>query len=745
MNEVSPPEIVGPEAARVSSTRAMPFHARPGLPGHDSALPYMAAPYEDAATSRRSFTLRDLLIQAFYNKRLIRNFLVAGVAIGLLAALFSHTQYTAQSLLLVFVGPESVAVQNPSGAGPAIVSVDGLKAVQSEIQILESDDVVRAAIRRVGPATLFPPVGRRRLFGLRAPAAATEQEEAAIRDFRGDLRVENDTGTNIVHVSFTHPDRALALQAAAALVDAYLDHRRTVYTSPAAASLQREITQYGDKLHAIEAKIETVRNQYGVLDITQDSALAANRLDGILQRENQVRERRMAVHAELLAAQGRLASQPQQVFDSREITNNTPNDNTRNTLLQLQQEREHMATQYTANWPALRELDRKIASVQAQLDAGAKGGYFTARSVRNPVVDQLSTRLASLQLEDQALGQQLVELGSQYDQAQRHVAELRTAQTQLDPLVRARAAAEEVYRQFSVRHAGEAFQDVAADNRNASVRVVQHASAPLVGRSMAVTYLAGGLLLGMMLAAFASVVATLLRQVYIMPSEAERDLDLPGVADFPGSAEDFTGPASRREVSNLAAYLLDVTVNGRTINAVQVVSAADADGKSALVRALATELAQGHGLRTLILDLHSDGRAEAHALGGADERRASVVDSAVPVVATGVPQLWVSVDAAGSSLGNARTLLTRSREMLDSLRQHFDIVLVIGPDDMSDYAARRLSGLVDANLLVIRSEHTRAPVAAQLRDAVLSAGGNLLGFAYTARKYHIPAGIYRWL
>lgn len=697
-------------------------------------------------SGRRSFSPRDLLIQAFYNKRLIRNCIGAGVVVGLLATALSHTQYTADSLLLLLQGPDAGAVGDLSGLPSGAPPVDGVKIVQSEVQLIQSDNVVRQAVEHAGIETLFPSLAHRRLLGILPPAGPLQQEAEAVKRFKADLRVDNEAGTNVIRVSYTSPDRDVSVRAVQALVGAYMDQRRAVYSSTATSYLGQEITRYAAQLKTLESRIQKTRDTYGVLDIAQDITLATNRLDGVTQRENQVRERQTAVHAEMLAAQQRLGSMPKQVFDSREVTNNAANDDARNTLLKLEQDRQHMATQYSSNWPGVRELDSKIAAVRSQIADNSHGRFFTARSVRNPVVDQISSRLASLQIEDQSLGQQLTELGDQYKQAAKRVDDLRVADNKLHDLQRSRDVTENIYRQLSLREAGAQVREGAADRSAASLRVVQPASAPLTGHSMGPTLMSGGVMLGLVLALAASVIATLLRQVYIMPSEAERDLDLPALADFNVSASDFTSRAGRQEVGNLAAFLLDVTVDGRPLSVVQIASSGDAnDGKPELVRALATELAQGHGLRTLILDLQGDGRAEALALGGSAERNVSVLETDMPVVATGVPQLWVSVDAARSSLGNARTLVSRSRELLDGLRQRFDMVLIISPPDMSDYAARRLSALVDANLLVIRSEHTRAPVATQMRDVILSAGGNLLGFAYTWRRYHIPAAIYRWL
>jgi uncharacterized protein involved in exopolysaccharide biosynthesis/Mrp family chromosome partitioning ATPase len=690
------------------------------------------------------FTLRDALILGFYNIRLIAAIVLACAAIGLVAAATARTQFTADSLVIVFLGQENARAVDVVGAAPAALTVEGLKAVNSEISIIQSADVIRRAVESVGPGTLFPELGHRRLFGLLAPIPQERQVARATELFQAHLRVAAEDASNIVRISFYDPDRAIAIRAVQALVDAYFAERRLVYASANAAFLASQVSTTSRQLHDIDAQIQRVRDQYQVVDIGQDITLALNRLDSVVTRENQVRERQEAAHTELLGARQELADMPKTVFDSRAVTNQSPTDDSRNTLLRLQVERAHMAAQFAPTYAPLADLDRRIAAVQAQVAQNQKANYFTQRDIRNPSVDLVNSRITTLQLEDDALGKQLQELGRQYDTAQKRVDELRRAESTLHDLQRTRDVMEAIYRQFSLRQAGEQVQATLDETHNTNVHVVQQATAPLQGRSMRLSYLLAGLFCGLVFAAAAAIVATRLRQVYIMPLEAERDLGLAELADFDVAASGFEGDAARHEIASLAALLLDATVDGHPVSIVQFVAAAEEAGKAALVRALAMELAQGHGLRTLILDLQGDGAEQLRQLGTAD-RAVPVSDLGVPVYPTTVPSLWVSADAPSSTIGNSRALLSQSREQLRQLRRNFDMVLIIAARDPRDYVSRRLFGLVDANLLVLRAEQTRAPVAAQLRDMIRAAGGRLLGFAFTWRKYYIPAAIYRWL
>lgn len=117
--------------------------------------------------------------------------------------------------------------------------------------------------------------------------------------------------------------------------------------------------------------------------------------------------------------------------------------------------------------------------------------------------------------------------------------------------------------------------------------------------------------------------------------------------------------------------------------------------------------------------------------------------TAIPVAATDVPDLWVSIDAPQAIFGDHRGPNALLRQTLEALRSRFAMVLVIASPDMSGDLARRLAGLVDANLLVLRAGHSRAAAAAQLCENILSTGGNMLGFMFVGRKYYVPQWLYR--
>ncbi len=729
----------------------------------EAAAPVLSGLRDDAAESaayhgrdplgalvpRDFYSLRDLLTIALYHRRIALAGLVIGLVAGIVALIITPTQYTASSLLIVLIGRESAAPQDVVGIGPNSLSVDGLKVLQSEISIVESVDVIERALTVVGPTKVFPELAGGRLFGL-LPARAPEQTLARAADLLRRRMLAADSqnssnnglfnGSNIMRVAVVLPDRTVAISLLNALVGAYLERRGQIYASPGGAFLRTELDKVETQLRGVEGQIQQARTQYRVLDITQDITLATNRLDTLLSRDTAVRERQQAVAAEIASASQQLRTLPGRVFESRDQTNQPPNDDTRNTLLKLQLERAHLAEQYAPTWPALVELDRKIAAVQAlQKSDQQRPASFTQRDVRNPAFDILSSRVVQLDIEKRSLETQVSELAHEIAGAQARVAELRLADARLHDLERQRGVLENVQRQIALREANVRVQDTVTAARNANVNVVQPATAPFSGSNMGPSYLAAFTFAGLMAGLAAALAAARLRQVFVVPREAERALALTSLAEFEAADRSFASAQGRRERANLAATLVDEALSrprlaGRTATLLQV-AGLDDGAVRLMALALASEFAELHGMRTLFIDL------SALQPGSVAAGPATVASSGegLSLVASGTRNLWSAPNAAASLLRG------RSETLPAAIADAADIVVVASPGAARDHSVRRIAGLADASLLIVVAERTPSRAAADLVTAVLTAGGRLAGFAFTGRRAALPGFMLRWV
>lgn len=662
--------------------------------------------------------LRDVLVLFFYYRVLIGVCLGAGLLIGCVAAILTPSVYPAESLLLLRPDAQSSAVSSGDTYNGFLGADLVQRMIASDVAIVGSDPVLRAAAAKGAN----PP-----------PAGDDKAMERAVKTLRKRLAVAAEPGSNIIRVTYSDPDRDAAIRTLSALIQAYADQRSSVYATSVGDLQGRELQTYAAQLRSLGDQIESTKAQAGVLDIGQDIQLASGRLDGLMLSAAQAHQHEAAIKAQLQAASRELAHSPPLVLDSQESSNARANDEIVNTLARLRQQRQHVAEQYTESWPGLRDLDAQIAAAVAQLRAGQQQTSLTVRQVRNPVVDQAGQKASSLRIELQAVTAQIAQIEQAIADAQDRIAKLRAADARLHDLQRARDVMESGYKQLSLNMVDARLRDRVLDDRNGSVHVMQPASAPAKPLRRWPLLILGGLMLGAIAAAVACTVATLARQEFITPEEASRNLALPVIGETPDPAD--SGEGFRREAAFVAELVAEATVKGRPLKSLRVVATDDSD-RMLLAEALAESLVSSGQGNALIVDFSRDGVLRS-ATGG-DLRRLPDAEGGVVVGRTHAPRVWTAVSG---HLGGAATL-----PAVFAALSVFNHLIVIGDDDsQGQKTTRRAYQLVDANLLVVRASDSRAPVLRHLREAILGAGGDLLGLVFLGRRFYIPERIYRWL
>ncbi|MFG1242913.1 lipopolysaccharide biosynthesis protein [Xanthobacter sp. V7C-4] len=680
-----------------------------------------------------AFTLRDFLIAAFYHIRIV---LLAGLiplVVAVAVAATSRTEYTASSLLMVIVSREVSNAQNVTDSGPAVLSIEGLKQVESEVQIIESADVARATVVEIGVDRLFPP-GRlaaiTRLF-----SSDKDVMDKAVERFQASLRASVQSGSNVIRVSFTNPDRDVAIAAADALVKNYLAARRRLFENPTAKILMLEVNRFQSDLTAVDREIEQLKVKAGIIDFAQDAILASNQVDSILQRRRQVAEREVAVAAQVAEAQKQFAALPDSVFDFAEKTDALPGDEDNNTLSKLLLERDRVASQYAPGSQLLRDLDRQIATIRARIKTRSERRYSTDRAVRNPQVNYIQNMILSLKVEQDSLGRQKGELVQQQRLAEERLAALRAAETPLIELNRKRDSLGEGFREYQRRAVAAAIEEAAAQSRQSAVRVVQEAGSAVTKRSLALPLVAAGLFAAILFGGAAGALASSLRTSFVTPAEAERAVGLPALAVFDAEAEQPGNAATDEAIGSCATLLLDTRIDEEPLRVLHFLAPDADDALPWLARRLAEEFAARRQLRTLLIDLSSAAPYPLAAGGGE-------VRGGIAVTGTPVPLLWAAADAERSPLLDFRLPIAEAELMMAELRRGFDCVVISSDLPGASLVTQRFCQLVDANILAVQAEKSRTPAVARLRDQVAESGGLTIGFVFLGRRYYLPNWLY---
>ena len=185
-------------------------------------------------------------------------------------------------------------------------------------------------------------------------------------------------------------------------------------------------------------------------------------------------------------------------------------------------------------------------------------------------------------------------------------------------------------------------------------------------------------------------------------------------------------------------------------NLVQFIAARPGEGTSSIARDLALVAARVPELRVLLLDMDPPGRRQAEWL-RARHARLTAAPTPVTQELPGAPS-----QLAVTRFGTAGLYVSEMQGpwpgagivwngAIEVLRASFDLVVVDSPSLQMAFEGVMLAPQMNANLIVIQMESTRAAVVQNLRDQLIEVGAPVAGVVLNKRRRHIPGFIYHRL
>jgi uncharacterized protein involved in exopolysaccharide biosynthesis len=441
-----------------------------------------------------------------------------------------HAVYPAQASVLVRLGQEYVYQPRAGDAGRgAVPDVD--QVVQSESEILSSDELKDRVIRRIGFARLFPALAPRFLA---AGAAQREQMIGQARTAIGHgLGIGTTPSTSVIRVGYQDRNPVTAALVVNTLLDEYLVYRRGVLSGPSALAVGRERQVFLDRLATADAALNSFLTANQIGDFNAEKA-------SLSQLQAQLQQQQSQVQTQLQERTGRLATLESQMAGvTPEIgLYHDADPQLSNRLTELRVQREQLLSRYRPDSQPVHDLDIAIAQLTEAQAQGRAQGESSRRIGVNPVYQTLQTDRIQLTAEVSALRASLANVNSQLADLTRRRLHLDALEPQFTALTRDRDVLQSNVRDFTVRaeesQASAAIEATSSDN----IRIVARAQVPTESHSLKKPVF----ILSFLFAVFTAVCAGLLR-MYLRPglptpAAAARTLGLPvlGRADFKSAA-----------------------------------------------------------------------------------------------------------------------------------------------------------------------------------------------------------------
>src|SRR5579859_6781065 len=505
-------------------------------------------------------SVRELLTSAFRERRKIAYASGGLFCLAVVPAFVIPINYEATASLLVLPGVE-YAPQPEAGGTSSVINATLAREefLRSEVEILSTQALHEAVVRRVGLATLYPtylePPGLLKqaqtvftgwaaavaqFFGAESrPERTIDPARDAVKEFDAHLDTTPLKEGAIIELSFRHEDPDVAAQTLNTLLNMYIEQRHEIYADVQSNALAAQVRTARDELDALDQKREEFEATNGVFNYDQQRQILLQSQADLTRDLNEADSQEAQLASRLVALKEQLAKTPVNVVQYADTDNEERASDLRTALAQIQAKLADQRVHYEPNSRTILETTAERNHLQADLDAVLKDKTpSSTRTGRNATYDVLDAERVRAEADHaaaaarrQADKSHLIDIAQQLNRTN-------SLELALNRLERQRAISDQNYRDVAKlldeRRSVEQIREQKAEN----VRVIQAATPPIHPRKTREIIILAGLFLSAITAAALAFVLEITRTRYISSEQVERTLGLPVLASVPHLADE---------------------------------------------------------------------------------------------------------------------------------------------------------------------------------------------------------------
>lgn len=677
-------------------------------------------------------SLGEIRAMAWRQRRMLVVLSIAALIIGLVITLLQTPLFA--STATVRIDNESLKITEGADVNPVVSAFDTDRYLNTQRQIVESR---RMALTVAETLNLTRDDTFIEAMGADAPAATLEpRQRSAVRRsivtglLQGNVDMQIPQQTRVAAISFTSPNPTLSAQVANAYADAFVAQNVTGRSE--ANAYAREILQ--DQVAQLQA--ELADTETAAVDYARRNRLIDTGRTGATDDEDgggqaspsittanlvQLNQNFIDARSERIKAEQRWnAARNSNPLDLPEARNNTAIQTLITRKATAIAELEQLRERYLDGYPEIERAEANVQAIDEQINRAAQ-------SLRNSIRNEYEVARAQEQRFQSARQQLADETLSEQDRRVQLNILSRDADSQRDQLAELQRRLSEI----------DSAADVDANNITPLDPAVASGTpvSPNLPRNLLVS-----LVLGLLVGGGLAVVREAVDDTLYSPEDAERKLGLPLLGTTPLVDEtDRDSMEDPHSVLNEAYYsiraAIDYATAGDRHKVIQVTSGQPSEGKSTTALALARDFAR-IGRRVLLID--SDLRnpslhrllGEKNKIGMMDVlmNRVSLDDAIQPIGGEGL-----HVMTLGPIPPNPVQILSGNLmpDLLDKLRESYDVVLIDSAPVMGLADAPMLSRIADFSVLIVEAGRAHYGQARAAVRRLSETGANIVGIVMT--------------
>ncbi|MEY4520495.1 MAG: hypothetical protein RLZZ499_3095 [Cyanobacteriota bacterium] len=657
--------------------------------------------------------------------------LTLGVA-GCLSLLQKET-YEAEGKLLFKQKSAGAIGEIGKEAGTLNTILNDQTPLSTQIQVLESEPVIQQVIDR-------------------QKLTDNNGEPLKPEDFRKKLIAEVVGGTDVVGVSYKHPDPKVASNVVNTIMDVYIQTQiESNQSQPGAAKefIDGQLPQIEAKVKSAEEQISAFRSQNGIVDLGEEKRGLVGNLGSINQQITVTGSELQGMQAQSAALQGQLGLDLEQAVKANQLGSYPE---VQSILDQLAETESSLATErqrFSDQHPAVISLNEKKDALTQQLRSliavnvgeGVDVSQGLLRNENGTKENQLE-KFISFKIEELSLQKQVGALYNSQQELIKRAKVLPQLEQKDRELVRQAESAGKTYETL-LNNLQEA--TIAANSKSGNADVVEYAALPDQGNSGRGILLGMGVIMGAFLANLTVILLEMQDRSINSLVEIKKKFPYPTVGITRLEPPMYQGRIVTRdepdsfssEVYRMIQANLKFLTNDKPPRVILVTSSVPEEGKSTVTANLAAAISQlGRSVLLVDADLR---RSSQHHLWGVDNHKGLkdiVVDNVSPLSVIRQPMPKLSLLTSGIVESNPLAILDSPKmsDFIGRSRREYDLILIDVPPLPVTADVLTISKLVDGILFVTRPgivEHESAELA---QEALATTGQKILGMVVNGVK-----------
>ena len=207
-----------------------------------------------------TYSLRDLLTIVFKHKYKIIFSIVPIVIVTIVFAFSVPAHYVAKATIMIKPGREFIPTTDVGISENRLPVVNFESAINTEIQILTSSDLLSKVINTVGVFNIYPD-----LKGTGAPKQAAEK--IALDRFLQDLLAKPVKGSNVIEIFFRHLNPQVAAKVANDLTEQLKDKHLQVFGETKSPFIEEQLKIYERRLSEAVSRLTAFKNKNEITNL----------------------------------------------------------------------------------------------------------------------------------------------------------------------------------------------------------------------------------------------------------------------------------------------------------------------------------------------------------------------------------------------------------------------------------------------------------------------------------------------